>query len=280
MENTEVLENNEIDEGNEVLERNVAQIAKYNKPLAEKILNHVITSNDYHLDYTKCDDLNLYVKGVPLHDEVDPIEQAKKIFDKTHKDGHLHVIFGIGLGYLFARFLKELNHKILVYEPNLDILRITLGLIDFSDALANPKVRIVHDKFHLKADIEALNQKDDLFTVYFLPSYRTLYNDELQAFAEDLTAIHGLIHVGFKELARQSRIWGINTLNNLKEIYKKHEFEALNDTFKGKPAIVVSAGPSLYKNIETIKTYKDKVVIICVGVALKALLNAGIKPDF
>lgn len=262
------------------LAKNAEQIAKYNKSLANKILSHVIEKDCYRLDYTKCDDLNLYINEEPVHDEIDPIAQAKAIYDKSYQEGHVNIIYGLGLGYLFNRFIKEVNDKILIYEPNIDILRITLGLFDFSEALANPKIRIIHDKFNLKAGVEAVNIKDDLFTVYFLPFHGYKYKTEMQDFINDLTSIHGLISVGFKELARQSKNWGMNTINNLSNISKNDELEALRDKFKDKPAIIVSAGPSLLNSIEAIKKHRDEVIVISVGIALKTLLKNGIKPDF
>ncbi|MEI8378094.1 MAG: 6-hydroxymethylpterin diphosphokinase MptE-like protein [bacterium] len=262
------------------LAKNAEQIARYNKHLANKILSHVIETGDYRLDYTKCDDLNLYIDGMPVHDEIDPVAQAKAIFDKSYQEGHVNIIYGLGLGYLLNRFIKEVNDKILIYEPNIDILRITLGLFDFSEALANPKIIIVHDKFNLKAGIEAVNVKDDLFTVYFLPFHGYKYKEELQDFINDLTSIHGLISVGYKELARQSKNWGINSISNLSNIFNNNELEALRGKFQDKPAVIVSAGPSLLKSIDAIKKHRDKIVVISVGIALKTLLAHGIKPDF
>lgn len=264
----------------EFLAKNAEQIAKYNKPLADKILSHVIEKDCYRLDYTKCDDLNLYIDEMPVHDEVDPVEQAKTIFEKSYQKDHISVIYGLGLGYLFKRFIKEVNNKILVYEPNLDVLRITLGLFDFSEALANPKIKIVNDKFHLKSGIESINVKDDLFTIYFLPFHNFKYKEEMQEFIDDLTAIHGLISVGFNELAKQSNNWGMNTIRNLDKIYSNNELEALRGKFKDKPAVIVSAGPSLLKSIEAIKKYRDNIIVISVGIALKSLINHGVKPDF
>ncbi len=45
------------------------------------------------------------------------------------------------------------------------------------------------------------------------------------------------------------------------------------------PVIVVSAGPSLNKNIEDLKKAVGKACIIATDTAMKPLLNAGIVPD-
>ncbi len=262
------------------LAKNLEYIAKYNKPLAEKIASHEITSTSYRLDLTKCEDLNLYIDGYPVHDEIDAIGQAQEIFKKSYKEGHLNIVYGLGLGYLFSRFVKEVNEKVIVYEPNIDILRITLGIFDFSEAFSSQKVKVVHDKFNIKPAIESMSVKGDKITLYFLPYHAHFHKPEIDEFVQDLSLINSLIEVGFKELANKSKGWAISTAKNLIKITKGEELEAIRDKFKDKPAVVVSAGPSLHKSIEAIKKYRDKIVVISVGIALKALLKNGIKPDF
>lgn len=262
------------------LAKNLEQIAKYNKPLADKIATHEITSASYRLDLTKCEDLNLYIDGYPVHDNVDAIGQAQDIFKKSYKQGHVNIVYGLGLGYLFSRFVKEVQEKVIVYEPNIDILRITLGIFDFSEAFANPKVKLVHDKFNIKPAIESMSTKGDKLTLYFLPYHAHFFKEEINEFVQDLSLINSLIEVGFKELANKSKGWALSTAKNLTKITSGEELEALRDKFTDKPAVVVSAGPSLHKSIEAIKKYRDKIVVISVGIALKTLLKNGIRPDF
>lgn len=263
------------------LEKNLEQIAKYNKPLADRIAAHeIVDQHRFRLDYSKCDDLNIYVDGVPIHDEIDPVGQAKDVFTKNYKEGNVSLIFGLGLGYLFNRFVKETKDRILVYEPDMDILRITLGVFDFSEALANPKIKIVHDKFNLKPSIETMKTKDDDMTLYFLPYHSCHHKPVLDELVSELSQIHSLMEIGFKELAKKSTAWAMSTASNLASIAKNEELEALEDKFKDKPAVIVSAGPSLLKSIEAIKKYRDKIVVVSVGIALKTLLKHGVKPDF
>lgn len=62
-----------------------------------------------------------------------------------------------------------------------------------------------------------------------------------------------------------------------------HVFEALHprtlaQLFRGCSALIVSPGPSLDKNIEQLRSINDRVVIIAVAQALKALKSAGVRP--
>jgi len=54
----------------------------------------------------------------------------------------------------------------------------------------------------------------------------------------------------------------------------------LKGLYKDKPAICVSTGPSLAKNIHHLINLKDRAIIICVGQAIRPLLAYGIRPDF
>jgi len=69
-------------------------------------------------------------------------------------------------------------------------------------------------------------------------------------------------------------------LRNLPYTFEETPLNELKDIYKGKTALIVSAGPTLDLNIETIKRNRDKVVIFCVGTAIKALIKNGITPDF
>jgi hypothetical protein len=54
----------------------------------------------------------------------------------------------------------------------------------------------------------------------------------------------------------------------------------LKDAYKGYPALVVSAGPSLRKNKHLIQSMVGRCVIIAVQTTLQPLLEIGVEPDF
>ena len=54
----------------------------------------------------------------------------------------------------------------------------------------------------------------------------------------------------------------------------------IKNKLAGKPALIVSAGPSLDKNIALLKNAAGKALIISVDTALTPLMQAGIQPDF
>jgi hypothetical protein len=117
-------------------------------------------------------------------------------------------------------------------------------------------------------------------TLSFLNSYVKIYPQKVSDLAKKLSMLRSIYSNAYTEIQKQSFYWTSYTLDNLHRVYKNEEMEAIEGAFKNKPAIIVSAGPSLNDNLEYLKKYRDKIVIFCVGTALKTLLKNGIKPDF
>ena len=82
------------------------------------------------------------------------------------------------------------------------------------------------------------------------------------------------IHAGLAPL------WAANGLQNLAMLGSIPMVTDVGDALAGQPVIIVGAGPSLAKNIHTLRAAQDKAIIICVARALRSLHNAGIAPDF
>src|SRR5690606_33660148 len=73
-----------------------------------------------------------------------------------------------------------------------------------------------------------------------------------------------------------------NLMLNLDHYAGGEGISELRNAAQGYPAVVVSAGPSLHKNMHQLAQpgVRDRCVIIAVQTTLKPLLKAGIKPHF
>jgi hypothetical protein len=71
-----------------------------------------------------------------------------------------------------------------------------------------------------------------------------------------------------------------NIANNLPTYVSTPPIDMLRDRFAGDPAIIVSAGPSLRKNIHELADVKGRAVMIAVQTTYKVLRQRGIVPDF
>ncbi len=80
-------------------------------------------------------------------------------------------------------------------------------------------------------------------------------------------------------LLRFNDLWKQNFLANEKVLRTNPGVSALKHKFKGMPAIVIGAGPSLDKNIHILRQAADKAVLLASDAALKPLLKHGVSPS-
>ncbi len=74
--------------------------------------------------------------------------------------------------------------------------------------------------------------------------------------------------------------WQRNTLANAGILIPAPDISEASGLFKGKPIILVSAGPSLDTSLEFVKGRQETSVIVAVNSSYRALRNAGVVPHF
>ncbi len=267
---------------NSFLEKNLQIISKYNPELANKILNHADLQANYEINEAKSGDNILYKNSIAVDDEIDPIWAAVETCSGIQHNCKRSITFlcGIGLGYTLKEFTRRLKGNIILHEPDLDFLRIALECVDFSDELAKKTVIITNTEVEIQ---EAYNKL--FFKGYNLNFVASKYyqSNEITKFNEikkEVTNLHSIFEQNYNNLWLKNQAWTALLFNNIPRIADNQDFHVLKDSFKNKTAVIISAGPSLDKNIEELKHYRDKLVIFCVGVAFKAAVRHGIIPDF
>ena len=265
-----------------LLEKNLKIISKYNVNLAEKIRNHNNLEANYEINPAQSGDSILYKNNIPVDDSMDPVWNALETYSKLEFKSirSLTVILGIGLGYTFKEFAKRYEGKIIIYEPNLEFLRIAFEFVDFSEELSKKNILVIHTHDDLKEAYKILFFKGYNFN--FLPSnyYLNEDNKNLQELKRKINNNHGLFEQNYNNLWKKNNLWTTLLFQNIPHIINNQDMHILKDKFKNKTAVILSAGPSLDKNIENLKPYRDKVIVFCVGVAFKTAVKHGIIPDF
>lgn len=222
-----------------------------------------------------------------------PIKAANiwaEMFDNFHPRGIL-LIFGLGNGIHIREMLKKLSKTniVIVIEPNIEMFNIVMNEFDISDILADERVFLsvngisegVYESI-LSLFVDYSNYK--LVELYYLPNYDKIYYEQfMDAYKKFKSAVELIIldrntHIGY------SHEFIENILKNCRDIVNQYTINELRESFEKSdiadiPAIVVSAGPSLDKNINELKEAVGKSFIIVVDTALKPVLNAGIRPD-
>ena len=220
----------------------------------------------------------LTYRGLTVHNSVDPIGDAKKQVDQIEADEgtSLVVIMGLGLGYHAEHLERRFTCPIIVYEPNLDIAATTLG----QRPLPLRRTIVCTDIPTLLVHTQArLQFSDRKIVVAAITAYQTLFPDIFAKFKESVYQAIRNAQILENTTAIRSTDWIYHSAKNLPKAADKPTIECFEDRFKMRPGILVSAGPSLDANIETLRAAQNHAFILAVNAAAKPLERAGIKPD-
>ncbi|WP_042142562.1 motility associated factor glycosyltransferase family protein [Paucisalibacillus sp. EB02] len=228
-------------------------------------------------------------KQLMIHSLYDPIREADRIISshkgKIGKDTHVF-FYGIGMGYHIEKF-QELfpGNSYSVYEPVQEIF-LTMTEQRQLKQIITANTRNLYVDTH---DTESNGYLEEFVTnnrniyVITLPSYNNIDKEKILHFHKKLKK--GILdqHMALNTNAKFQKLWVknsilnfntvLNTPNILKDINRTH--------FSGKPAIIVSAGPSLAEDIQHLKYIKDNnlAYIFSVGSAINSLIEYNVIPD-
>jgi hypothetical protein len=224
-------------------------------------------------------------KSTYLHSRYRPVKEAQewvKGMDTAGKS--LFLIFGCGLGYHIREILNKAGEKarVIVYEPCIEVIKSVLEKADHIDILLNERVILINKLEETRLS-KALSyhiewHDTDKLLVSGIPSYRKLFEEEYLIF---LRAVRNAVYDAILDINTSlffAESWQTNLLKNIPYFFKSVPVKNFFGIFKGIPAVIVSAGPSLNKNVELLNRIKNRAVIICVDTALKVLLKKNIKP--
>ena len=222
-----------------------------------------------------------------LHSKYDPKQEAAQFIDSIYSDeSSNYILIGLGLGYHLNDLHKRVSSqdRIIIFEKNPTLVRLAFSQNNFSEALSNPGVSI-----HINPDpskIEQILYEDRTnlaihgYTPIDLKPLVNLERDYYKLINLAIKQAHQKFKLDINTQAAYSQKFYKNIFNNGLAITKSPGIVATKDIFPSIPIIIVSAGPSLDKNIGLIKSVREQILVITVATALKPLLRNGIKPDF
>src|SRR5687768_5087717 len=225
-------------------------------------------------------------RTIQLHSRYRPIDEAKQLIDPLPLDeASAFCVYGLGLGYhveqLFDRSADEA--LICVFEPDLRVFRAALESRDYSRVITSGRVQwFWRDD---KADLfTRLTPHQPLVTlglkrVRHPPSVQL--HLEFHAQAEAWVAeFEAYARTTVSTLVINSRRTAENVAANLPWYVATPSLSRLHNAYQKKPAIIVSAGPSLRKNKNLLTDAQGRAVIIAVQTTLQPLLENGVEPHF
>lgn len=223
-----------------------------------------------------------------LHSLYDPVKEAKRYCKNINfnKDS-LIIVFGIGLGYHILELCRNMskNTRIIVVEHHFNLFWNALNTVDFSEPVESGKVFFTcGDMDNIKKQIlycfnYNMHYISSNIQLYHLPNLEkidTAKNLEIMKF------IRNSISNRFFSIGNviDDSVLGLNNiLENIDTIIESPTVEELSEYYKNKPAVIVSAGPSLKKNMHLLKEAQGKALILSCDASARALLDIGVKPD-
>ncbi|EJE1613023.1 motility associated factor glycosyltransferase family protein [Campylobacter coli] len=274
-----------------ILEKNIqALLSGVNEPLGNKLLNFIQnkTCSRFNID----ENLNIYDKThnvfmyENLEEELNFFYQS--ILEKTHRYPFI-CIYGIGNALLIKNLSKHYKH-LFVFESEIELFILALSTIDLSEELCSGKIYLV-DIEEERVDIQLLILFDMKDMFEYLSLYEMFVNNSFykqfceKTWCETDEFCKKNIEIVIRDSGLNSNLSFqsyFHFLQNIPSMLESIPFQRILSQRKNKfdNAIVVSAGPSLAKQLPLLKACQDKAVIFCADGALSMLEKEGIVPDY
>ncbi len=274
-----------------LLEKNIqALLSGVNEPLGNKLLNFIQnkTCSRFNID----ENLNIFDKThnvfmyENLEEEINFFYQS--ILEKTPRYPFI-CIYGTGNALLIKNLAKHYKH-LFVFESEIELFILALSTIDLSEELKVYKIVLfdcvakdLEIQIAMIFDQQSILEYLSLYEMFISSHYYLKYYEASILFVNELciksasVAIRNADITCFLPLLTHGQF-----LQNIPSMLESIPFQRILSQRKNKfdNAIVVSAGPSLAKQLSLLKAYQDKAVIFCADGALSMLEKEGIIPDY
>ncbi len=208
-------------------------------------------------------------------------------------EGESHTVFLIfGLGYqehILKLCKRYPNNIVVVYEPNDHAIIKLIENENFDDVLKLKNLFVIGGKnkeWNYSVALENViffeNYKHVM--VGCLPNYMKAYDEDYDFFSNAIKKRIEVISTEKNTAIAREKEMATNTLYNTAKAFGEAGIVELRvqmekTDINNDVAVLISAGPSLDKNIHILKEYQNRCFIVCVDVALKAAISQGIIPD-
>ena len=156
---------------NNIFLKNLDALNKKNSKLAGTLQSYIPTDIPQLVQNNGA--YNILYKGKLVHNEQNPLAEANEIFLRAENTPvSIHVVYGLGLGYLFQ--FTSLNSKgaVVLYEPDLNILWLAFTLVDFSNDILKSNVFICTNLEEVSEAIYKKSNTKNTPVLLSLPSQR------------------------------------------------------------------------------------------------------------
>ncbi len=265
----------------ELFERNCAALALRNPWLA-RTLRETSPDPTVQIEPARDGALTMAIQGRQVLSKYAPLRDAERLTEPVRTKvppPFAVVVFGFELGMVARQLLTHTTSQVFVVEPHLGVLRATCGASDLTDVLGHERLTLVPSPSGLFMQINyGVGLLPDL-SVLVLPGLAALFPAEVERVHERVRELVRDRDIRLTTTLKKSREWLANLFGNFPEFSRLPSVGVLTNACRGVPAVVVSAGPSLDKNISSLPLWKGRGVVISVGTALRKCVAHGVVPD-
>ncbi len=275
----------------DIYRKNLAVVGKRDPSLAQ-LLEQLEVPPSYRVEPSRDGDPTLIIttpegKQKVIHSKYSPQEEASRLISSLDLASEVNLILlGLGLGY----HIDHLNrhgvgeYNLYLVEPDPALFKCAISARDLSPFLESPRTTLL-----VGLSPEDTCKRLESYLNYFvfngvravpLPSLDSIQRPFWDAILSPILKLHQLLAFNARTRAGQMPLVYENMFGNLRSVLSSPGIIPYHQFFHGIPAIIISAGPSLDKNISLLSRAKGKSLLIAVGTALKPLLQKGIEPDF
>ncbi len=251
-----------------------------------EFLTQLSPSPSYRLEHHSEAGTNLVLDGLSLHSADHKIE-FQSLMEKSLEGIETVLVYGIGYGHHFD-FLKswlegDERREITFMEDDIRVVSALAGCGRFDAIFNHPRV---HLALKLKEatleeysyEVMAMSPTDKI-AIFALRAYEETKKESYEALREYLFRASLLVDSVRKETLYYHQLMA-NLIPNFRRIPGSFYVNRLLGKFKGVPAIICGAGPSLEKALPVLRRLENQALIFGGGSTVSALSNGGVRPHF
>ncbi|CAD7288022.1 hypothetical protein LMG7974_00793 [Campylobacter majalis] len=281
-------------QGNDLFKRNLQALFQQDEILAARLFN-INENSKYDVFVNQNDpiDINIINKETLQYMYENPAKDIQNMLENTEREYKRYPImyfYGLGNGVFYKALLANKTHqRIVVIEPDLEIIYIALNMIDLTQELASERLTLFYSDFAKYAHFVMLVTKKEIKSyskLYELHIHTPFYEEN---FADDIIEVNQNIARAIAHMfashgnSIDDNLQGVDQhFRNLTKMIKGYAYKDLIRARhkKVKTAVIVATGPSLTKQLPLLKKIAPYVSVISVDASYPILLKHGIKPDY
>lgn len=266
--------------------KNILALKKCNSNLADKLIGLSFDDARKTIDIakSKSEDIIFIKNNIPLESVDNPIEDAFYDVQSSIKSSlgvfDFIIVFGLGVGYMLDYVFEKYNSKIVLIEPDINVIRTAFEMVDYSKYIESGRLFLSCDFGETYKFLSKKYIINDKIEMVFLRNYIQLYSNEIKTFTENVYETCAMKIADIKTIKVNSEFWVTSSIKFIKNSGRTYPISLLDKKFEGRTALIAGAGPSLKDNIDYIKKYSDRLVIFAVNRATNFLLKHDVIPNF